>query len=357
MNLDLLKKVSEAFGPSGFEREVQRIVKKEGEIYADEVISDRLGSLAFKIGSTGPKLMFSAHVDEVGFMVSRIEDTGMLRIGKIGYPIEHFHLSHEILIKSIQNNKKYIGLIEAKPFFETNEFSNELKIQKYWVDIGCDSKEEVEELGIQVGDPAIPYSNFKLLEPLKKKRAISRNFDDRIGTYILLEVMKFIKENNIKLKNQVYFVSSTQEEVGSRGAKTMANLIQPDIEFAIDIIPSNDFPDYPHQNKQSIGKGTVIQAYDIFLIPNPELRKYVMDLAKRESILWQPGYLSGGGTDASTIHVSNIGIPSINLSIPLRYYHSHHSLIDFDDVRNTEKLIIEIIKDFTDEKLQKIIEI
>ncbi|MCP4762301.1 MAG: M42 family metallopeptidase [archaeon] len=364
MDLDLLAKLTNAFGPSGHESEVQKIVRDYGQQYADEVLYDRIGSVIFKRGndSNVPKIMLAGHSDEIGFIISGIEATGYLKITNLGYWWEHSILNQELVINPFDSEKKIIGIIIAKlpSFFLTPEERTKIvKLKHMRVDIGCHSRAEVEELGIRVGDPAVPLALFRTMNRTVRVKgkskendtiiekettlAVAKAFDDRIGVFIALEVLRRLSKGNIQHPNTLYCVSTVQEEIGGRGARTASNLIEPDIGFALDVDVSGDLPEVKDID-QKMGSGVAISAGDASMIPNPKLRKYVIKVAEELKINWQTSFLNNGGTDAGIIHVTGIGAPSVFIGIPTRHIHTHHSMIDLDDVENAIKLMIEVIK-------------
>ena len=287
-----LEQLSNAFGPSGHEDEVQQLVKSYGEKFADKIEYDRLGSVIFEKGTQGPKIMLAGHSDEIGFVISAIENNGYLKISNIGGWWPGNVLSHQIVIRPLFGKDKILGVVACKPphILSAEERNKLVPLKDMFVDVGCTSKEEVEALGIRVGDPAVPYSQFRTIErthikkedgkrkSIKTKLAVGKAFDDRIGVFIVTQVLKRIAEENISHPNTLYFVSTTQEEVGLRGARTSAQKIQPDVGFALDVDISGDMPGV--ELIQKMGNGVSISAGDSSMIPNPKLRKFVIEIAE-----------------------------------------------------------------------------
>jgi endoglucanase len=368
INVKFLEEICNAFGPSGFETEVQSIIHNYGKQFADEVLFDRLGSVIFKRGNTGPKLMLAGHSDEVGFIISGIDKTGYLKITNLGGWFPATLLNTQILIKPFKGEENIIGIIASKPphILTPEERKKTVGMQDLSVDIGCGSKEEVEALGVRIGDPAVPYSTFRTLKRNRKEKkgekeeeyeielAIAKAFDDRIGAFIATEVLRRLSEENIEHPNTVFSVSTTQEEVGLRGAKTASQLIRPDLGFALDVDLAGDGPGIVGINQKMSG-GVSISAMDRSMIPNPKLRKYVIEIAEQEKIKWQSAFLAFGGTDAGAIHLSGIGAPSVFIGVPTRHVHSHHSMVDLDDVQQAVNLMVEVIKRLDGEKLKEFI--
>jgi putative aminopeptidase FrvX len=368
LNLKFLEQLCDSFGPSGHEEEAQKIAHNYAKEYADEVLHDGLGSLIFKKGTGGPKIMIAGHVDEIGFVITNIKKEGYLEFHQLGGWWDQTLLTQEVLINPFKG-EKVIGVIGAPPpHVLTAEQRNKVVTKdKMYIDIGCSSRAEVKKLGIRVGDPAVPVSYFRTMKRTRKDKdeddkdakeetrdvtlAVAKAFDDRIGVFITLEALRRISENDIKLPNTVYFCSTVQEEVGLRGAKTSAQMIKPDIGFAIDVDISGDSPESKGL-VQKMGKGVAISAGDGSMIPNPKLRKFVMEIAEEKKIRHQPAFLKSGGTDAGQIHLAGMGAPSLFLGIPTRYIHSHHGMLDTSDVEAAVQLLIEVLQRL-DEKTVK----
>jgi endoglucanase len=369
LDLDLLEKLCNAFGPSGHEHDVQKIVRRYGEKFADEVLHDGLGSLIFRKGEGGPKIMMAGHVDEIGFVITEITKEGYLRFHQLGGWWDQTLLTQEVVIQPYQSDERIIGVIGAPPphILTKEQRAKVVTKDKMFIDIGCSSKEEVEELGVRVGDAAVPHAVFRTMKRKRKEKkddkkdaeeetvdvtlGVAKAFDDRIGVFIVLEALRRISEKDISLPNTAYFCSTTQEEVGLRGARTASQMLKPDVGFALDVDISGDSPDAKGL-VQKMGKGVAISAGDGSMIQNPRLRRFVMDIAEEKGIKHQPAFLKSGGTDAGIIHLAGMGAPSLFLGIPTRYIHSHHGMLDLDDVENAVELLVEVLQKL-DEKAVK----
>ncbi|MFX0107077.1 MAG: M42 family metallopeptidase [Candidatus Hodarchaeota archaeon] len=374
LDMKLLEELCNAFGPSGHEHEAQKIARDYGAKYADEVLYDRMGSVVFRKGDKGPKIMLAGHVDEIGFVITHIEKNGFLRFHQLGGWWDQTLLAQEVVIKPSRGDKKIIGVIGAPP---PHVLSQEMRgkivtKEKMFIDIGCSSAEEVKELGIRVGDPAVPNSIFRTMKRVRKEKkydnndveednrevtiAVAKAFDDRIGVFIALEVLRRLSEKGISHPNTVYAVSTTQEEIGLRGARTSAQMLLPDIGFALDVDISGDVPEVKGL-VQKMGKGVAISAGDGSMIPNPKLRNFVLQIAEEKGIQFQPAFLKAGGTDAGAIHLAGMGAPSLFLGIPTRHIHSHHAMLDMTDVENAVKLLIEVIQRLDEDTVKSFTEL
>jgi endoglucanase len=369
LNLNFLEQLCDAFGPSGHEEEAQKVAHNYAKEYADEVLQDGLGSLIFKKGNSGPKIMIAGHVDEIGFVITNIKKDGYLQFHQLGGWWDQTLLTQEVVILPFKG-EKVVGVIGAPPpHVLTPEMRNKVVTKdKMYIDIGCSSAEEVKKLGIQVGDPAVPVSSFRTMKRTRKEKkneddkdakeetrevtlAVAKAFDDRIGVFIALEALRRISENNIKLPNTVYFCSTVQEEIGLRGARTSAQMLKPDIGLALDVDIPGDSPG-TEGIVPKMGKGVSISAGDSSMIPNPKLRKFIMEVAEEKNIPHQPSFTKSGGTDAGQIHLAGMGAPSLYLGIPTRYIHSHHGMLDLSDVESAVQLLIESLQKL-DEKTVK----
>ena len=345
--IEFLKKFSESFGPAGFEREAGGIIKEYGSRYADEIITDKLGSIVFKkIGNRErPHVLLAGHIDEVGFVISGIDKTGFLSFNPLGGWFDQSLLSQRVTIRT--RKKDLLGVISAKPphLLSEEERKKVVKKEDMFIDIGATSKEEAEEMGIMIGDPVVPWSPFTIIK--NGEVAMGKAFDDRIGAFIITQIMKEMKEKKMDHPNTIFGAATVQEEVGARGATTVAHLVDPDVAIVLEVDIAGDTPGIKFREAQSkMGKGPAIVTLDASMIPNQSLKNSVIETAEEMNLPFQISQVAKGGTDAGRIHIHKIGCPSIVIGIPTRHIHSHVGLFSFKDVENTIKLVIELIKRF-----------
>ncbi len=368
-NVKLLEKLSNEFGPSGFEWEAQKILKEYVEAFSDEILKDRTGTLIFtsKGTSDSPKIMIAGHMDEIGFQVSALTKEGYLKFHQLGGWWDQTLLSQRVKIRTVEG-KLIPGIIAAKPphVLDPEERDKVVIKSKMFIDIGCTSKAEAKDLGIRIGDPIMPDATFEIWErPRISKEdtdeetkdtvtlAVGKAFDDRIGAIITAEIIKQIKTENIQHPNTVYGASTVQEEVGLRGARTAAQMIKPDIGIALEVDIAGDVPGIDETKAPArMGKGPSILTYDGSMIPNPRFRDFVITTAEELGIPHQLSLVPGGGTDAGVIHLTEMGCPSIVIGIPTRHIHAHNGILDLNDVKNAIKLIVELIKRLDREKVE-----
>lgn len=341
--LEWLKQISEVPGVSGFEQPVKELLIKKLS-YVTEVSHDKIGSVIFakKGSATNPKIMLASHMDEIGFMVKTITKEGFLRFTTLGGWWEQVMLGQRVVVMTEKG--KIPGIVGSKPphILTPEERKKIVKKREMFIDIGAADEQEARvRFGVRPGDPIAPYSEFTVMA--NEKFLMSKAWDNRIGCAIIAEVLE--KLQNELHANTVYGVGTVQEEVGLRGAQTSANVIDPDIAFAVDTCVAGDTPGVTEDLASSkLGNGVAIAIYDASMIPHMKLRNFVIDIAEKNNIPHQLEFTEGGGTDAGKIHVHSQGVPSLVLSIPTRYIHSHYSIIHRDDYEAAVRLLVTVIK-------------
>ncbi|MGC4376149.1 M42 family metallopeptidase [Fictibacillus sp. Mic-4] len=351
--LTLLKDLTDAKGIAGNEREPREVMKRYVEPYAEEVVTDNLGSLiAKKTGDgSGPKVMLAGHLDEVGFMVSQITDKGFLRFQPVGGWWGQVMLAQRVTV--VTKNGEIPGVIGSKPphILSPEARKKPFEIKDMFIDIGATSKDEALEFGVRPGDMIVPYCEFTVMK--NEKFLLAKAFDNRVGCAIVVDVLRRLKEE--KHANTVYGVATVQEEVGLRGAKTAANYIEPDIAIAIDTGIPGDTPGVTEKEALSkLGDGPQIILYDASMVSHKGLRDFVIATAEELNIPYQLDTTPGGGTDAGNIHLTGTGVPTLAMSVATRYLHTNASIIHRDDYENSVKLIVEVIKRLNAEKVKEI---
>lgn len=322
--MDLLNKLTQCYGPSGNEESIRRLIIEEIKDYADQINTDPLGNLIVRKKGSGKKLMLAAHMDEIGVIITYIDDNGFLRFSNIG-GVSPFYA----LFQKVKFDNGTIGIIGYEE--KIDEMKN-LKLEKMFIDIGAATREEAEKT-VNIGDAACFTGEFD--SSLNKMS--SKAMDDRVGCYILIETIKSIKEH----QSDLYFVFTVQEELGLRGAKTSAFSIEPDYAIAVDVTNMGDIPGAKTMALK-LGKGPAIKIKDNSIITHQYVRNLMIDTAKENDIPYQMEVLERGGTDSGAIHLTKGGIPSGVLSIPTRYIHSPREMVDVSDVKNAVLLMTAI---------------
>lgn len=314
---------------AGNEKEVKDYLLENTNKDKFELLEDGLGSLIFHKPGKGPKVLFMAHMDEVGFMVKAIRDNGRLILHNVGGVDLSLSNLHKVNVTT-ESNEKISGVLHTKDKLDSSIAE---------VDIATDSFSESSDLSIQVGDMVcFAEEAFKS----KNGRIFAKALDDRVGCYILLKIMEEIEDQELDL--DLYFAFTSSEEVGTRGGKTATNLVQPDYSFAVDVastktnVPKN-------LNTRIIGEGFMIVHYDKTLAPPIHFIRKLRQIAEQNELSYQNNIFAGGGTDAGTSHLVGSGRTSSVLGIPLRECHGPYSLCDMKDVEGLIQMIQCIIKD------------
>lgn len=338
--LELFKTLTELPGAPGNEHLVRKFMKEELGKYADEIIQDGLGSVfgVKKGDENGPRVMVAGHMDEVGFMVTSITKNGMIRFQTLGGWWSQVLLAQRVQI--ITDNGPVIGVVGSiPPHLLTDDKKNKpMEISNMLIDIGADSEEDAKNIGIKPGQQIVPICPFTPMA--NKKKILAKAWDNRYGCGLSIELL--IELKNEKLPNTLYSGATVQEEVGLRGAQTAANMIKPDIFFALDASPANDMTGDKNEFGQ-LGKGTLLRILDRSMVTHKGMREFVMDIAETNNIPYQY-FVSQGGTDAGRVHISNDGVPSAVIGICSRYIHTHASIIHIDDYLAAKELLVKLVK-------------
>lgn len=321
--IELIQKLVEVWGPSGFEHHVRELIRAEVADLADEIRVDALGNLICRVGEGDSKVMIAAHMDEIGVMVSHIDDNGFLRFANIG-GVNQQNL-HGL---RVQFEDGTVGVLSA----EATDRSRVPGLSSFYIDVDTGEGES----SIKVGDPAVFWRQLDV----RGQRAISKAMDDRIGCVVAIETMKRLKET--QSPHEVYFVFTVQEEVGLRGATTSGYSIYPDLAIALDVTLTGDTPKGSKMDVK-LGAGAAIKAKDGRHIVSPAVKKLMVDAAEKNNIPYQIEILTGGTTDAAAIQTAQAGVPSGTISIPCRYVHSPSETVDLGDVKACVDLLTAIV--------------
>ncbi|MDQ0174510.1 M42 family metallopeptidase [Bacillus chungangensis] len=352
--LVMLKDLTGARGIPGNEKEPRAVMKKYIEPFADEMETDGLGSLiAKKVGDpNGPKVMVAGHLDEVGFMVTQIDEKGFLRFQTVGGWWSQVMLAQRVTIVTAKGD--ITGVIGSKPphILSPEARKKPVEIKDMFIDIGASNDEEATAWGVRPGDMIVPYFEFTVMN--NEKMLMAKAWDNRIGCAIAIDVLKGLKGS--KHPNIVYGVGTVQEEIGLRGAKTAAVKVNPDIGFAVDVGIAGDTPGVTEKEAMGkMGAGPQIIIYDASMVSHKGLRDFVINIADELKIPYQYEAIPGGGTDAGAIHLTANGVPALAIGLATRYIHTHAAILHRDDYEHTVKLLIEVIKRLDKAAVDKII--
>lgn len=325
---ETLKLVTQAFGVSGNEDEIREVITKEIKKYVDEIRVDSMGNLIAVKRGKRKKIMLAAHMDEIGIIATFIDDNGFIRFSGIGGVSSFTALGQRVKFRN-----GTIGTVNKE---EKLEDIKNLNYGKMYIDIGCKNREEAEKL-VKIGDVACFTGDFFV----QGNCAVSKAMDDRSGCAVLIELIK----NLPKTDNEIYFVFTTQEEVGLRGAKTAAFGIMPDCAVAIDVTLTGDTPECD-KREVKLGGGPAIKVKDVTYLAHPAIRRSLEELAAENGIPYTLELLDRGGSDPGAIQTTGIGIPCGGISIPCRNVHSPAEMISLEDLENCVRLTALFIKNY-----------
>ena len=326
MDLDfaILGQLTQLFGPSGSEERVAEFISTQLRPYCDELKTDTLGNLIVERHGIGKKIMVAAHMDEIGLMITHIDKKGFLRFTPLG----GVRISN-LIGQRVKFSKGSVGTIGVERLDKPSDF----KLDKLYLDIGVATREEAEQL-VRIGETAVFVGDF--IE--SGSRIIAKALDDRVGCFVAMEALKRTKSTH-----ELAFVFTVQEEIGTRGARTAAYALEPDLAIAVDVTATGDTPK-AHPMSVELGSGVGIKVLDHSMITSPQIKRWMASVATELNIPFQWEVLEYGGTDSGAIHLSRGGVPSGVLSIPARYVHSPAEMLDKRDVEAAVELLVALLE-------------
>ena len=323
----LIEKLTGVFSPSGYEDAIRNVIREEIKGLADEIRMDALGSLIARkgrLGRNGKRIMLAAHMDEIGLIVTHVDEKGFVRFSNVGGVFGRYVPSGRV--RFMNGTAGVVG----------SEFSSDIReippLDKMFIDVGAAGREECP---VKVGDVAAFERPFLDLG----KRVVAKSLDDRAGVAALIETMRRLKSG----PNEVYFVFTVQEEVGTRGAGPAAYGIDPDVAIAVDVTSTGDTP-MGRRMEMALGKGAAIKIKDAGMLCDPRLVAWMVRTAEKSRIPYQREVLIAGSTDARAMQVTGAGIPAGSVGIPVRYVHSPSEMIDMNDLENCVRLLTALLR-------------
>ncbi|MDR1766767.1 MAG: M28 family peptidase [Lachnospiraceae bacterium] len=342
-SLKMIGELSDAKGVSGFEDQVVAVIRKYASGYG-AVREDSLRNLYIeRAGNTGgrPRVQLDAHTDEVGFMVQAICPNGTLRFLPMGGWVPSNIPAHKVWVQAADGS--YIpGIVASKPphYMSEAEKTKQPAITDMRIDIGASSLEEARDVyHVRIAAPVVPAVDF-FYDP-HHDTMIGKAFDCRLGCAAMIHTLEALQGRQLAVDVTAAFAS--QEEVGLRGASVTAAQVKPDLAIVFEGCPADDTVEEGYMVQTAIHKGPMLRHIDMRMITNPRFQRYALDLAKKESIPVQEGVRSGGSTNGASIHLSNRGVPTIVIGVPVRYIHTHFGIAAHQDVLNASKLACAIL--------------
>lgn len=319
-DMELLRKLTQAFGPSGDEGEIRELIASEMEGFCDSIETDSMGNLTARIQGGGKRIMLAAHMDEIGIMVNHVDKNGFLRFSALG----GLYVK-DLAQRRVKFKNGLVGVIGS----EVSDSDEKQKIEKLYIDIGAKNREEALK-EISIGDSAVFCGDFQI----SGNAVISKALDNRAGCYALIKAAREIKNS----KNDLYFVFTSQEEVGLRGAKAAAYSVNPDIAAAVDVTDTGDTPSCPVMEVKA-GGGAAVKVMDRSVICDIGVRNMLIECARENDIPYQLEIMADGGTDAGAIQLSKSGVRTGGVSVPTRYIHSPSEMAYISDIEACVKLL------------------
>ena len=337
----LLQQLSEAPGPPGAEGAVRAIMVPIMQPLATRLTYGGMGSVIAQVGTAGPRIMVDAHMDELGGMVRRIAPNGTLTMQMLGGWLDQALVDQRWVILGSKGPVHAATGIRDIHVLPAEDRSKVFPRDNLFLDIGAKDAAEAAAMGVEPGDPVVPDSPFLVLNGTENY--LGKAWDDRIGCAVLLEAMQRLAK--LPHPNQIFFVATTQEEIGLRGAKAAADVVKPDIGLAIEGgITGDVYLGHPEETQVKLGAGPGIFLYDTSALPNRKLVTLVRKTAREKGIPLQEDLVQGYGDDSSAIQESNGGVPTLNFVVPVRYTHSHNGVVNRGDFDRMVELIVAVLQ-------------
>ena len=356
-SLDLLKDLTQAFGPAGFEDQVVSIAKSylTGTTTEDNTrnlyINLPTGEETLKYYEprptrSKPRIMIDAHMDEVGMITHYIHPNGTIAFMPLAGFVAASLVAQKVRIKNTQGEMITGVIVSKPPHFTKPGDKKDIDISDLSIDVGASSRDEVlNDYHIEQGCPIAPSTAFEYNE--KNGLMLAKAFDCRIGVAAAIEVMNWATAQP-QTDIEVVGALSTQEEIGLRGAKVTANRVAPDIAIVFEGTPADDTIAAPHMIQTALGKGPMLRHVDNSMITNPRYQRFARALADKLGIPVQHAVRHGGGTNGGAIHLTGYGIPVIVIGVPVRYIHTHHCFASLSDYQNAIKLAQAVISELNE---------
>jgi putative aminopeptidase FrvX len=337
----LLQALADAPGPSGFEEPVRKIMVDRMKPLSDKLSYDGLGSVIAVQGSSGPRIMVDAHMDELGGMIRRVTNDGNLTMQMLGGWLDQALVDQRWIIIGSKGPVHAITGIRDIHIVPQEERTKVYPRDSVFLDVGAKNAAEVAAMGIAPGDPVVPDAPFAVMNGTQNY--LGKGWDDRVGCAVVVAAMQ--KMAKIAHPNQIYWVATVQEEIGLRGAHTAADVVKPEIGIAIEGGVTRDAPGvHPEEAQELLGAGPAIFLYDSSAIANRKFVSLVKQVAKEKNIPLQADLIQGYGDDSAEIQKSNGGVPTVNMVVPVRYTHSHNGIMNRGDFDHMVDLLVAILQ-------------
>ncbi|MGI4755534.1 MAG: M42 family metallopeptidase [Janthinobacterium lividum] len=344
----MLRKLADAPGPPGAEEPVRAIMYPVMKQNSSSIRFDGLGSVIAQQGSSGPRIMVDAHMDELGGMVRRVTSNGFLTMQMLGGWLDQALVDQRWIIIGSKGPVHAVTGIRDIHVVPADERTRVYARDSLMLDIGARNAAEAAAMGVEPGDPVVPDSPFTVLNG--SDNYLGKAWDDRIGCAVLLAAMERTKSSGHP--NQIFYVATTQEEIGLRGARTAAQVVKPDIGIAIEGGIVGDTPgSHPEETQARLGGGPGLFLYDSSALANRKLVAEVKKVAASNGVPLQLDLVQGYGDDSAEMQLSTGGVPTVNIVVPVRYTHAHNGIVNRKDFDRTVDLLVSVLEGLTQSKV------
>jgi putative aminopeptidase FrvX len=337
----LLQQLADAPGPSGYEEAVRKVMVERMKPFSDKLSYDGLGSVIAVQGSSGPRVMIDAHMDELGGLVRRVTPEGYLTMQMLGGWLDQALFDQRWIIIGSKGPVRAITGIRDIHIVPQEERGKPFPREWVFLDVGAKNPDEVKAMGIEPGDPVVPDAPFYVMNGTQNY--LGKAWDDRAGCAALIVAMQ--KLAKAKHPNQLFWVATVQEEIGLRGAHTSSEIVKPEVGIALEAGVTKDAPKTgPEEAQEVLGGGPAIFLYDSSELPNRKFAQLVKETAKAAGIPLQTDVIQGYGDDSAEMQKAGGGAPTVNLVVPIRFTHSHNGLMNRRDFDQLVDLLVAVIQ-------------
>ena len=339
--ITLLQQLADAPGPPGFEEPVRKVLVDLMKPLSSSLTFDGLGSIIATHGTTGPRVMVDAHMDELGGMIRRVTPRGLLTMQMLGGWLDQALVDQRWIIIGSKGPVRAVTGIRDVHVVPAEERTRVYSRDSLFLDVGATSEAEVAAMGISPGDPVVPDAPFTVLNGTDNY--LGKGWDDRVGCAVIVEAMRRLATT--PHPNQLFWTITTQEEVGLRGAESAAAVVKPDLAIAIEGgITGDVYGGRPEETQVRLGAGPGIFLYDSSALPNRKLTALVKQAAAEKKIPLQLDLVQGYGDDSAELQRSNGGVPTINMVVPVRYTHAHNGVMNRRDFDQMVELLVGVLQ-------------
>ena len=337
----LLQQLTDAAGPPGFEEPIRKVLVDLMKPLSSSLTFDGLGSIIATQGTTGPRVMVDAHMDELGGMIRRVTPRGLLTMQMLGGWLDQALVDQRWIIIGAKGPVRAVTGIRDVHVVPADERTRVYPRDSLFLDVGASSEAEVAAMGIGPGDPVVPDAPFTVLNGTDNY--LAKGWDDRVGCGVIVEAMRRLA--TLPHPNQILWTITTQEEVGLRGAESAAAVVKPDLAIAIEGgITGDVFPGRAEETQARLGAGPGIFLFDSSALPNRKLTALVKQTAAEKKLPLQTDLVQGYGDDSAEIQRSNGGVPTINMIVPIRYTHAHNGIMNRRDFDQMVDLLVAVLQ-------------